>query len=321
MRIERLARENARTQGPERRAWYRRHSPEHLRALEALVAAALVARKPSAPSTAAVLGAGACTELPLERIARACERVTLVDLDAAGMGHARDEELSPALRPRMELLAADLTGGVSAALSARLRAQPWADLAALGGPQGSAPLDAAADCLERCPIADPPQIAGLAPGGYGLVVSSLTLTQLFSLPLLDVLDTLNFHAPGAADLRETSLRYQAAARGFRRRIAQAHLSLIAALLAPGGAALLTSDVTGYLLAPGSGPHRGSADEAFEMLPRAVLDLAADLAPRFERVGEPRRWRWLVSAPAGGMPGRAYDAMGIVLRPRRDDLLQ
>lgn len=319
MRIERLARENPRTQGPERRAWYRRHSPEHLRAVEALVAAALAARRPSVPSTAVVLGAGACTELPLERIARACERVTLVDLDAAGMGRGRDE-LPPALRPRIELLAADLTGGVSAALSALLRAQPWMDLTALGGPQGRAPLEAAADCLERCPIADPPQVAGLAPGGFGLVVSSLTLTQLFSLPLLDVLDTLNFHAPGAADLRESFPRYEAAAQGFRRQIVQAHLSLIAALLAPDGAAALASDVTGYLLAPSGGPHRGG-DESFEMLPRAVLDLAANLAPRFERMGEPRRWRWLVSAPEGGMPGRAYDAMGIVLRPRRDDLLQ
>lgn len=319
MRIERLARENPRTQGPERRAWYRRHSAAHLRTVEALVAAALAARGPSAPSTAAVLGAGACTELPLDRIARACERVTLVDLDAAGMRRARDE-LPPALRPRVELLAADLTGGVSAALAERLRAQPWADLAALGGPQGRAPLDAAADCLERCHIADPPQIAGLALEGYGLAISSLTLTQLFSLPLLDVLDMLNFHAPGTADRRESSSRYTAAALGFRRRIALAHLSLIASLLAPDGAALLTSDVTGYLLAPGGGPHRGG-DEAFEMLPRTVLDLEADLAPRLVRVGEPRHWRWLVSAPEGEMPGRAYDAMGVVLRPRRDHLLQ
>src|SRR5215831_4483589 len=191
MRIGRLARDNPHTQGPERRAWYRRHSPEHLRAIEALVAEALATRGPSTPPAAAVLGAGACTELPLERIARACDRVTLVDLDAAAIGRAR-VELGTALRGRVELLAADLTGGVSNALAELLRAQPWADLAALGGPGGGAPLEAAADCLERCPVADPPEITGLAPAGFGLVVSSLTLTQLFSLPLLDVLDTLNF---------------------------------------------------------------------------------------------------------------------------------
>jgi hypothetical protein len=60
-----------------------------------------------------------------------------------------------------------------------------------------------------------------------------------------------------------------------------------------------------------------ADAAFEVLPRDVLDMEAevDLAQRFERVGEARRWRWLVSEPQGTMPGRAYDAVGIVLRPR------
>ena len=44
MRIERLAQDNRRTQGTERRAWYRRHSPEHLRAVESLIEEALAAR-------------------------------------------------------------------------------------------------------------------------------------------------------------------------------------------------------------------------------------------------------------------------------------
>ena len=167
MRIERLADENRRTQGLRRRDEYRRVSPAHLRAVERLVSAALAARAATAPPDAALLGAGACTELPLERIGRACERVALADLDAPGMGRAR-EELPPSLRSRIALVPADLTGGVSRALAARLRAHPWADLVALGGPRGFAPVEAAADCLARCPIPRPPTIASLERGAFGL---------------------------------------------------------------------------------------------------------------------------------------------------------
>lgn len=311
MRIERLAEENRRTQGPRRRDEYRRVSPAHLRAVEQLVAVALAARAVDAPPTATLLGAGACTELPLERIARACEPVALADLDAPSMGRARDE-LPPALRPRIALVPADLTRGVSSALAELLRAQPWADLVALGGPRGFAPIEAAADCLTRCPVPSPPIIPGLERGAFGLVVSSLTLTQLFSLPLLDVRDTLALHAPAVADLRDLSPRYAAAARDFRRRVALAHLDLIASLLAPGGAAVLISDVTGYLLPARSGPHHAEPEESYDVLPSDVLDLNADVAARGARAGEVHRWRWIATPPAGGMPGRAYDVVGMVL---------
>ena len=199
MRIARLAEENPRTQGPERRAWYRRNSPAHLRAVATLVEDALTARTSGGPSRAVVLGAGACTEAPLERIARTFESVLLVDVDVPGMAHARDE-LPASLRSRVDLLQADITGGVSDALASDLRAQPWRDLARLGP---SAPLEAAAACLERCPVADPPQLPTLAPQGYSLVFSDLVLTQLYSLPLLDVVDMLAMYAPDTVDLRET----------------------------------------------------------------------------------------------------------------------
>lgn len=313
MRIERLAEENRRTQGPRQRDMYRRASPGHLRALEQLIAAALAARGEGTPLAAALLGAGACTELPLERIARACETVALADLDAPGMGRARDE-LPASLRSHIALVPADLTGGISRALAELLRAQPWADLVALGGPEGFAPIEAAAACLMRCPVAAPPRVPGLERGTYGLVVSSLTLTQLFSLPLLDVRDALALHAPAVADLRELSPRYTEAARDFRRRVALAHLDLMASLVAPGGIAVLISDVTGYLLPARAGPHQGEPEESYPVLPPEALDLDADVAARFACVGEPRRWRWTVTPSASDTPGRAYDVVGMVLRP-------
>lgn len=315
MRIERLPQENPRTQGKERRVWYRTHNPEHLHAIAELTDAALRMQRGKGVR-AVVLGAGACTDLPLERLARSCDSVLLVDVDVAGMLRARDE-LAQSLRTRVNLVAADLTGGVSQALAADLALQPWGDLARLGGASGRAPLDAAAACLDRCPVPDPPLFTELAPGGYDLVISSLVLTQLFSLPLLDVIDTLSIYAPDSVDLRDTYPRYREAAQRFRRRIALAHRSLIGELLAPEGAGLLLTDVRGYLLPARTGPHAGAgaAAEALDVLPADVLALPDDLAARFVVEGAMRRWRWLVSASTRDLPGRAYDACGILFRER------
>lgn len=309
MRIERLSADNRRTQGAERRAWYERYSAKSLRETERAVEAALAARQDGAPPAGVILGAGGCTELPLERLARACEPLTLVDLDAPGMGRAR-EGLLEKLQPRVRLLAADLTGGVSAALREAMGIQPWRDLRALGG---MALLDALADCLERVEVPDPPEIAGLEPRSFGLVISSLTLTQLYSLPLLDALDTLLAYAPDLAERRDEHRRYVAAERDFRRRVVQAHLSLIARLLAPDGAALLTTDRTGYLLAPKSGPHANEGREALETLPASALAWPDDLAARFTLVAPPRAWAWMVAMPEGETPGRAYDVVAAVMR--------
>ncbi len=311
MRIARLAAENPRTQGPERRAWYRKHSSEHLRSVAALVDEGIRARNGDTPPRTVVLGAGACTELPLERLARHMQSVLLVDVDVPGMAQARDE-LPDSLRQRVDLLQADLTGGVSDALAAELAMQPWSDLAQLGA---RAPLDAAASCIERCPVPDPPQIAGLPSGGYDLVLSTLVLTQLFSLPLLDVVDALAYHTAGIVDLRETYPRYREAALGFRRRIVRAHLSLLESLLAPGGVAVLMSDETGYLLPPASGPHMRDPREELSLLPSEVLALPGDLETRFELVGPIRTWEWLVTAPTATTPGRLYDVFGVMLRGR------
>jgi hypothetical protein len=309
MRIARLAEENPRTQGPERRTWYRRHSPAHLRAVAALVEDALAARSAGGPSRAVVLGAGACTEAPLERIARGFEHVLLVDVDVPGMARARDE-LAASLRSRVDLLQADITGGVSEALASELRAQPWRDLARLGA---TAPLEAAAACLERCPVPDPPRLPGLIAQGYSLVFSDLVLTQLYSLPLLDVVDTLSLYAPDAVDLRETYPRFRQAAQSFRRRIALGHLALLAGLLAPEGAAILASDRMGHLLPPKSRPHARDPRETLTVLPDDVLAIPDDLAARFQLVGAPRTWEWLVSAPDATHFGRMYEAVGVVLR--------
>jgi hypothetical protein len=318
MRIQQLARENTRMQGPDRRQWYRRHSADHLRTVEELVVLAGEVVTSEISRRAVVLGAGACTELPLEWITRYCETVVLVDVDVSGMLRAR-AELPSALRGRVQVVDADITGGVSAALADELRTQPWHDLAALTGSGGIAPIDAAAGCLERCPIPDPPLLADVEiEGGYSIVISSLVLTQLFSLPLLDVYDMLAYHAASVADLRESQPRYLAAAMSFRRHIALAHLALIERLLAPSGVGLFISDVTGYLLTHrvGSSSARPLVErEALPVLPVEVLALPDDFAERFTLLKSPRYWQWLVASADASNPGRSYDVCGLLLRRR------
>jgi hypothetical protein len=314
MRITRLTADNRRTQGAERRTWYRRHSPEHLNAVSALVEDALRLDGLASTRLTVVLGAGACTEIPLERLARASAHVLLVDLDVAGMAQARDE-LPATVRDRVNLLRADLTDGVSEALAAELRATPFADLNMLDQGRGMAPIEAAADCLERCPVPDAPMPVGLQPGGYDLVISDFVLTQLYSLPLLDVIDTLRAYAPAIADLRETLPRYQDAANGFRRRVALAHLALLRDLLTPDGVALLVSDRAGELLPPKAGPHARDPIERLETLPERALAIPTDLEHYFTLAAPMRAWRWLISAPDAERPGRRYDAFGALLRPK------
>jgi hypothetical protein len=313
MRITRLATENRRTQGPERRAWYRRHNPEHLRAVSALLEEALRLGGTASTRQTVILGAGACTEIPLERLARASAHVLLVDLDVAAMAQARDE-LPATLRDSVDLLQADLTGGVSEALAAELRRTPFADLNLLDQGRGMAPVEAAAGCMERCPVPNPPLIAELQPGGYDLVVSDLILTQLYSLPMLDVIDTLTAYAPAVADIREAMPRYGGAANDFRRRIALAHLALLRALLALDGVALLMSDRVGELLPPKAGPHARAPAERLETLPEGILAIPANLERGFTLAGPMRTWRWLISAPDANRPGRRYGVFGVLLRP-------
>ena len=314
MRIERLSVDNQRTQGAEQRNWYRQYSAKHLKQVEQALLAALDARGGATPDSAVVLGAGACTELPLDQLARACTPVTLADLDTAGMLRARDE-LPEKLRARVRTVSADLTGGVSSALQDLLRAQPWPDLRALGGGRGANVLNAVAECLEATPVARPPDpwTLGLAPHSFGLVVSSLTLTQLYSLPLLDALDTLLVYAPDLADQRETQPRYRKAATDFRRRVVVGHLALIEQLLAPEGAALLITDRVGHLLAPQRGPHAAEGDETLDVLPPDTLRLPDDLEQRFTLIGPLRQWMWMVSMPEGETPGRAYEVVAAILR--------
>lgn len=305
MRIETLSANNAQTQGARRREILSRQSPQHLENATILLRAALRQRPYSASRSALVLGAGACTEVPLAALVHHSDEVVLADLDRQAMQQARAELATPTLRKSVSLLVEDLSGGISTSLKHLLARQPWPALVEQGP---RAIFDAAASCLDACPVPDPPEIAGLAPGNFGVVSSSLVLSQLFSYPLLDVLDHVQRIAPAALEEQERHRHYQEAAQAFRVRVITAHLHLIRSLLDQGGLAVLLCDLRGFVFdAPNTQPgaeHR----RVMPLVPRVFPELVANTFT----VLEERSWEWLTDMPTEGRYGRGYEVVGYLL---------
>jgi len=307
VRIDTLTYNNVQTQGPKRRAWLREHNPQHLQQCAMLMLHALQKRPVSISHSTLVLGAGACTEVPLTGLARDSDEVVLADLDLASMRQGRDELTSVALRKRVRLLECDISGGVSASLKRLVEQQPWDKLV----PQGAqAVFDAASRCLEQCPIPDPPEIEGLSTGEFGVVVSSLILSQLFSYPLLDILDHVQRIASGFLGEQERHRRYQEAAQAFRVRIIKAHLHLLRELLDVGGLVVLLSDVRGFVFDVYGTENDAEHRRTMPLVPRVLPELVQeDFA-----VIEEAHWEWLADLPEKGKLGRGYEVVGYLMLP-------
>jgi hypothetical protein len=305
VRIDTLTYNNIQTQGAQRRAWLRQHSPQHLHHCTTLMLQALQKRQGSASRSTFVLGAGACTEIPLAELTRDSDEVVLADYDLASMRQGRDELTSPALRKRVRLLACDISGGVSAALSRLIKQQLWDKLV----PQGARIVfDAAANCLEQCPVPDPPEIEGLHAGEFGIIISSLVLSQLFSYPLLDMLDHVQRIAPEYLGEQERHRHYQDAAQAFRVRVIDAHLHLLRELVDVGGIVVLLSDVRGFVFADSDSENDAQQRRTLPIVPRVLTELVQESFTLLEE----RHWEWITDLPEKGKVGRGYEVGGFVL---------
>jgi hypothetical protein len=306
MRIETLPGNNLQMQGSRRRTWLNQYAPQHLQQCSALIAQALSLRDPATSRSTLVLGAGACTEVPLSLLTRSSEEVVLADFDLASMQRAREEIASPALRRRVRFVQCDLTGGVSSRLASLVRRQNWNTLVAQ---EGTAVIDAAASCLENCQIPDPPEIHTLRQGDFGLVISSLVLSQLFSYPLLDVLDHIQSVAPSMLGEQERHHRYQEAAQTFRVRVIDAHLHFMRYLLDLGGVAVLLSDIRGFVFNVRGTDHDAHHRRYIPLVPRVFSERVRDVFT----VVEEAQWDWITDLPEKERPGRGYEVVGYVLR--------
>jgi hypothetical protein len=308
VRIDTLPYSNAQTQGAQRRELLRRQSPRHLEISAELILKGLRQRDPGASLATVVLGAGACTEVPLAELARASDEVALVDLDLPSMLQARSELAAASLRRRVRLVEGDISGGVSARLKRLLEKRPWPTLVLRGA---QAVFDAAASCLERCEVPDPPTLETLEPAGSGLVISSLVLTQLFSYPLLDILDHVQRIAPQLLGEQERHRRYQEAARSLRLRVIRAHLHLLRSLVDTGGRIVLLSDIRGFIFDVYGTDHAAAHRRSIPL----VQGPLGDLVRANFTITEEAQWEWLTDLPAKDKPGRGYEVVGYVTTPR------
>jgi hypothetical protein len=309
VRIDTLTYNNIHTQGAQRRVWLRKHSSQHLQQSMDLMLQGLQLRHRSASSSTLVLGAGACTEIPLAELARNSDEVVLADYDLASMQQGCNELASPALRKRVSVLECDLSSGVSAHLNRLIKQQRWNDLT-----QQSAQnvYDAAADCLEQCNVPDPPEIEGLYRGAFGVVISSLVLSQLFSYPLLDMLDAIQHIAPAYLVEQERHRRYQDAAQNFRIRVIQGHLHLLRELLDVGGIAVLLSDVRGFVFEDSGTNDNPRHQRWLPIVPRSFPELVRESF----HVIEEQNWEWMTDLPAEGKLGRGYEVVGYILKTEK-----
>lgn len=305
MRIDTLTYNNIQTQGAKRRAWLRQHSPQHLHHCTTLMLQALQKRQGSASRSTLVLGAGACTEIPLAELTRDSDEVVLADYDLASMRQGRDELTSAALRKRVRLLACDISGGISAALNRLIEQQPWDKLVHQGA---KIVFDAAARCLEQCPVPDPPEIDDLHTGEFGIIISSLVLSQLFSYPLLDILDYVQRIAPSYLGEQERHHRYQEAAQAFRVRVIEAHLHLLRELVDVGGIVVLLSDVRGFAFADSDTVNDAQQRRTLPIVPRGLTELVRESFTLLEE----HHWEWITDLPEKGKLGRGYEVSGFVL---------
>jgi hypothetical protein len=308
-RIDNLPYSNIQMQGAQRREWLRQHSPQHLQQCTHLVSHALQLRPHDTSHSALVLGAGACTEVPLAELSRVSDEVVLADLDLAAMQVGRDELSSPALHKRVHLLKTDISAGVSNNLARLIARQDWRKIVSEGA---RAVFDAAAVCLEQCPVPDPPSIQELPAGEFGIVISSMVLTQLFSYSILDLLDHVQRIAPTFLNEQERHRRYQDAAQNFRIRVINAHLHLLRDLLDTGGIAVLLSDIRGFVFNVHGTDHDATHRRAMPLVPRAFTDFVRDTFTILEE----SEWEWLTDLPSKDRPGRGYEVAGYILQPAK-----
>jgi hypothetical protein len=309
VRIDTLTYNNIQTQGAQRRLWLRHHSPQHLQQCTALMLRGLQLRQRSASTSTLVLGAGACTEIPLAELTRNSDEVVLADYDLASMQQGRDELSSPALRKQVRLVLCDIGGGVSANLNRLIGQQHWHKLA---NHSAQVVFDTLAHCLEQCDVPDPPEIEGLYTGEFGVVISSLVLSQLFCYPLLDLLDHIQRIAPAYLGAQERHRRYQEAAQSFRVRIIQGHLHLLHELLDVGGIVVLLSDVRGFVFEVFGTENDSQPRRTLPIVPFSLPELVRESF----HIIEVQHWEWITDLPGEGKLGRGYEVVGYVLKTKK-----
>lgn len=179
-------------------------------------------------ATALVLGAGNCTEIPLEELAKTFDEVVLVDLDDASMSAAA-EDLPDELIPKVRLQVADVTRFAAPLMRRLLAAVDQSETVDQAFEKINETLSGlgADDTPPKLPAAD-------------LVISSLVLSELHRYPL-------NYAARLVRDKFGKRLSSWQGYESFRARLQQLalrdHAGLLAGSFRRGGAVYFADTIT------------------------------------------------------------------------------
>jgi hypothetical protein len=247
--------------------------------------------------TAAILGGGACEEIPLLELLERFESVTLNDTDPYAIKRAVGN-LPAALRQRLSLQVADLTGVTQNALELMEHALGQSETEQDAVEQMAAALDRVAS--GGIPLAGP----------FDLVVCSCVLSQLHFSLTHEAAARFTGRFPGRDEVLRDSDVWKSALQRAARRMEDRFIESLAALLNSDGLAYLSesAQVCFLQLAPdGRWQTRGT----YRML--RTKELADYVRERFEIVGR-NRWEWVVNAPQSSSDtGRLFDVQALVLK--------
>jgi hypothetical protein len=251
-----------------------------------------------APGRAALLGAGACDEIPLAELVARFAHVTLNDIDEQPLSRAvNSANLDAASRAKVDVRIADLSG-----ITRRLVERIENVLSETADP--SSAIEAMSQKLED-------QQPGLFPigGKFDLVIASCVLSQLHFALTHMALARFERRFPGHADVLRESPRWTAALYQVARRMEMRFMDDLAGVLAKGGLVYLSESAQMcYIRLTTSGQWQ--TEGTYRML--RSKDLSDYLGGEFTIV-ERARWDWVVMPPStAGETGRLYDVQALLL---------
>ncbi len=255
----------------------------------------------AAPGRVAVLGAGACEEIPVAELVERFADMTLNDVEEQPLREAVDAlDLAPKIREKLRIEVADLSGLTKPAL-ARIEnvIATAADPSEAIGAMASV-LDAVE--AEAFPIA----------GRFDLIVASCVLSQLHFGLTHRAAASFETRFPGDVDRLRQSEVWKTALYKTARRMEERFIAEVAMLVVDGGLVYLSEST--QMCYVQLAPHgQWQTEGTYRML--RTKDLADYVRQRFT-VSQRERWEWIVSPPANaGETGRMYDVQALVLRPR------
>lgn len=257
----------------------------------------------------AVLGAGACEDIPLERLAARFQRVRLFDEDGAAVDAGiAAAHLEANERGRIEIVPGDLTGvaePLGLAIREKLRRQPLP-----AADETAAWIDSLAGLVDRAAWGARPDF-----GSPDFITVSCVLSQLHVTAVHRALGEIEAQVNSAgrgqlADAVRRSSRWTEALLSLARRLEQRMIEELATLLATGAVAYVSDTVQMCfvrLLPDGD----WSSDGLYRMT--RTQRLADYFDERFAVVplGE---WAWVVDAPMNAEDlGRVYRVQALRVR--------